>query len=269
MRLALHPATSGGDKDLMGDYCKYLRVNELFYQLHDVPSYRDGALDDIEALKCLQENYSAVGLKFSALNDFLPNDPAALRSRCEGLLSTLDLMADAQVKTLILFVLQDESEEIWAGLTDLYKALVPKAQSLGVKIATHGHWCEGHIAYNRKTIERIINIDPSPANGMCLCAGCYHQAGDDPAAMIKDMPERIHSVHIRDTSLTGGCDLQELPLGAGSVNIPQVISALIEINYTGLIIPEHLSTVNIQQHMEVTHAHAVGYLQGIIDGLVG
>ena len=263
MRVALHPATCGYNLDLLADYCRYLGVKDLFYQLHDILGYRDGGLDDPEALLSLQDSYAKAGLKLSALNDFLPNTPDELDRRREGLLGTLEQMAAARVETLILFVLQEDKPELPGPLEGLYKALIPRAGSLGVKLATHGHWCEGHIAHNLRTVKRIINSDPSPANGICLCAGCYWQAGDDPAAVIREIPDRIHCVHIRDTNQRGSCELEELPLGAGSVPIRETLAALSEIGYRGLVIPEHLSSVNAQANMEVTHAHAVGYLGGI------
>lgn len=264
MRIALHPATVGGDVKLLQDYCRYMEVRDLFYQLHDVPGYDNGTLRDPSALVDLQDGFRDVGLRISAINDFLPGDPDAIGARAENLLQTLELLAEAEIETLILFALQEESTGVRASLEKLYKAIVPHAQRLGVKIATHGHWCPGHIAYNQKTASKFIDISPEPANGICMCAGCFYQAGDDPAGVVQSMPARIHCVHIRDTSLLGGCELEELPLGAGRVPIAEVLSALRDIDYQGLVIPEHLSMVAAQANMEVTHAHAVGYLQGVL-----
>lgn len=264
MRLALHPAICGWDRDLVADYCRYMGVTDLFYHLHDVEGYRDGGLDDPDALVRLQHGFREVGLRLSALNEFLPEAPARIESRCEGLLTSLEAMSRAGIETLIVFVLQEESDELWGPLESFYRALVPRAEELGLRIATHGHWSEGHIAYDRRTLRRIIDLAPLPANGICLCAGCCCQVGDDAAAIVREMPERIHCVHIRDTSFVGGSQLEELPLGAGRVPIAEVMSALRQVGYGGVVIPEHLSTISAQTNMEVTHAHAVGYLRGII-----
>jgi mannonate dehydratase len=269
MRLALHPATCGGDVDLMADYCRYMGVRDLFYQLHDVEGYRDGGFETPDAIMQLVEQFRAVGLKISAANDFLPNSPDELERRRGGLVSTVDLLARAGIETLILFDLQPQQDDLWESLRRLYTELVPRADAAGVKIATHSHWCEGHIAYNAATMKHIIEIAPEPANGICLCAGCSYQAGDSPAEIVRQMPERIHCVHIRDTSAVGGCDLEERPLGSGGVPIRETLAALMDVGYTGLVIPEHLSTVRAQANMEVTHAHAVGYLQGIMSALQG
>jgi len=226
MRLALHPAICGWDIELMADYCRYMGVTDLFYQLHDVEGYKEGGFEDAGALGRL---------------------------------------AGAGLETLILFVLQPQSDELWKAVSALYKSLVPRAEAAGVKIASHGHWCEGHLAYNRGTLQRIIDLAPEPANAICLCAGCFYQAGDDPTAIVRAMPDRIHCVHIRDTSLRGGCDLEELPLGAGAVPIANTIRALKDTGYNGLVIPEHLSTLRAQANMETTHAHALGCIRGILD----
>lgn len=267
MRLALHPAVVGDDIGLLADYCRYMGVRDLFYQLHDVPGYNNGALSDPDKLMKLQDSFMDAGLRISAINDFLPSDPASIEARARNLRGTIELLGKAEIGTLILFVLQEESDEVRVSLERLYKEIVTKAQAHGVRIATHGHWCPGHIAYNKETVTKLIEIAPQPANGVCLCAGCYYQAGDDPAELIRSMPERIHCVHIRDTSLMGGCDLEELPLGVGRVPIVDVMKALRDIDYQGLVIPEHLSMVSAQANMEVTHAHAVGYLQGILSSI--
>jgi D-mannonate dehydratase len=264
MRMALHPAICGWDMDLMADYCRYMGVTDLFYQLHDVAGYRDGGFQDTMAIQRLSDDYRTAGLKLSAVNDFLPDTAEALERRRDGLAATIEPLAQAGVETLILFVLQPESDELWAPIAGLYETLVPRAQSAGIKIATHGHWCAGHLAYNRSTLQRIIDCSPEPANGICLCAGCFHQAGEDPAAIVREMPGRIHCVHIRDTSFVGGCDLEELPLGSGTVPIVETLRALAEINYGGLIMPEHLSSPKAQANMETTHAHAAGYIHGIL-----
>ena len=267
MRIGLHPAICGWDVDLTADYCRYMGVTDLFYQLHDVEGYQDGGFEDAGAIDRLSAKFKAAGLRLSAVNDFLPDTVEAIERRCDGLTATIDLLARAGVETLILFVLQSESDELWMSIAGLYETLVPRAQSAGIKIATHGHWCSGHLAYNRETLQRIIDCSPGPANGICLCAGCFHQAGEDPAAIVREMPDRIHCAHIRDTSLVGGCELEELPLGSGTVPSASTLRALVDIGYGGLIIPEHLSSVKAQSNMETTHAHAVGYIRGILKAM--
>ena len=267
MKLALHPGIRGPNLDMMADLTRYLRVEDLFYDLHCVEGYRDGALADAGALDQLQDRFGAVGLRLSVLYDSLPDTVEALEKRREGLLVTLELLARAHVNTLVLFVLQEESGTLMRPLEELYKAIVPKAEALGIKVATHAHWCEGHIAYNRETIQRIIEFAPQPSNGICLCTGCYFQAGDDVPAMIREMPDRIHCVHIRDTKLRGGCKFEELPFGAGLVPIPEIMRALVDIRYDGIIIPEHMAPIKDELYAEASVAHAVGYLQGILNAL--
>lgn len=267
MKLALHPGIRGPKPDMMADLARYLRVEDLFYDLHCVEGYQDGSLTDTRALDQLQKRFGDFGLRLSVLYDSLPDTVEALEKRRKGLLGTLELLARAHVNTLVLFVLQEDSSALMRPLEELYKAVVPRAEALGIKIATHAHWCEGHIAYNRETIQRIIEFAPGSSNGICLCTGCYFQAGDDVPAMIRDMPDRIHCVHIRDTTQMGGCEFEELPFGAGLVPIPEIIRALVEIRYDGIVIPEHMSPIKDELYAEASVAHAIGYLQGILSAL--
>ena len=264
MKLALHPGIRGPNLEMMADFCRYLRVEDLFYDLHCIESYQDGGLANPSALDQLQERFGSFGLRLSVLYDSLPDTVEALEKRREGLLGTLELLARARVNTLVLFMLQEDSSALMRPLEELYKAVVPRAEALGIKIATHAHWCEGHIAYNRKTVQRIIEFAPQPSNGICLCTGCYFQAGDDVIAMIREMPDRIHCMHIRDTTLRGGCDFEELAFGAGLAPIPGIMRALAEVGYDGIVIPEHMAPIKDELYAEASVAHAVGYLQGIM-----
>lgn len=263
MRIALHPAVVGSNPETMSDYCGYLGVRELFYHLHDLPGYQGGLLTLPDALNSLCLKYAQFGLRFTAVNEFLPNEVDEIARRSETLPVTLEMLAREHIETLIVFVLQPDSEEIAEALKKLYRSLVDKADKIGVKIATHGHWCDGHLVWNFQTIQKIIEFAPGPSNGICLCTGCFYQAGDDVPLIIRQMPERIHAVHVRDTRIRGGRDLEEMPLGAGAVPIREIFRALKDVGYDGIIIPEHLGTVQAQTNMEVTHAHAVGYLQGM------
>ncbi|MCL6628614.1 MAG: TIM barrel protein [Armatimonadetes bacterium] len=263
MRIVLHPAVVGSNPEMVGDYCKYLGVTELFYHLHDVVGYQGGLLTVPDALNRLCVEYAHFGLRFSAVNEFLPNEVDGIERRCETLPITLEMLAREHIETLIVFVLHTDSEEIARALKKLYRILVDKADKIGVKIATHGHWCDGHVVWNFRTMQKIIEFAPGSSNGICLCTGCSYQAGDDVPLIIRQMSKRIHAVHVRDTTLSAGCDLEEMALGTGAVPIREIFRALKDVGYDGIIIPEHLGTVQAQANMEVTHAHAIGYLQGM------
>jgi sugar phosphate isomerase/epimerase len=246
MKIALHPAVCGGDLGLLADYCRYLGVADLFYHLHDVEGYRDGALADPRAVQRLQDRFGAAGLRLSALNLFLPDDAETLAARRDRLPDTLDAIAAAGVETVIVFALQEDGADTWTALADLYRDLVPRAQSLGIRLATHGHWHPGHLVFNRATAERLIAVAPAPCHGICLCLGCYHQAGDDVVALVGELADRIHCVHVRDTALVGESRIDEGPLGCGTVPLREALLALRDVGYDGLVIPEHLGAVAAQ-----------------------
>lgn len=73
--------------------------------------------------------------------------------------------------------------------------------------------------------------------GIGLCPDTAHLAagGGDPGAIIRRYGDRMPYVHLKDLSTADGAFL---PLGAGDLDMPDVMAALDEVGYTGWITVE-------------------------------
>ena len=83
---------------------------------------------------------------------------------------------------------------------------------------------------------------PSPNNGVTYCQGmCL--IGEDPHTPVETWGmDKIFFAHARNQVRTGPClmDHDEAPLEDGDVDMASCVRALVESNYDGVIVPEHL-----------------------------
>jgi inosose dehydratase len=121
--------------------------------------------------------------------------------------------------------IQDEDyRRLGAGL----ERVVEIAQRVGLVPSFHPHL--GTMAIAPKQIARVfeqtsINFCPDTAH---LQAG-----GGDPAELIRTYADRIRYVHLKDFK-----DGQFLPLGKGTQDLDDILTALREMNYDGWLLVE-------------------------------
>ena len=113
----------------------------------------------------------------------------------------------------------DEAKACWEGLIDIYRELIPVAESCGVGIGNHslhrllkdgvreravsaGVRIEDYGSYTAegwggpflvdtwKELDRLVNAVPSPSNGITMCTGMDIPGGDVPA-LVKAFAGKI------------------------------------------------------------------------------
>src|SRR6185295_18283833 len=98
-----------------------------------------------------------------------------------------------------------DERSLWANLKYFLERVVPVAEEAGVKLAMHpddppissfrGH---AQIMSSVAGFERLVELVPSDANGMCFCQGTFAEIGVDIPATIRRFARHIHYVHFRD-----------------------------------------------------------------------
>ena len=82
----------------------------------------------------------------------------------------------------------------------------------------------------------------SPANGITFCTGSL---GADPTndlpTMIREIGHRINFVHFRNVKYLGEHRFEETahPSVAGSLDMAELMQALVDVGYEGVIRPDH------------------------------
>ena len=141
-------------------------------------------------------------------------------------------------------------EGLWANLERFLKAVIPVAESCGVKMAIHPDdppyaiFGLPRIITCEENLDRLLRIVDSSANCLCLCTGSLGCAAfNDVAAMVRKYSSmgRIAFMHIRNVQrLEDGSFEERAHLSAcGSLDIYEIVKALVETGFDGYVRPDH------------------------------
>lgn len=130
-----------------------------------------------------------------------------------------------------------------------------------IKLAIHNHGPEDpHFKSPTEVWEAIESVDPRI--GLCIDVGHTFRAGEDPAEAMRKYKTRLYDCHFKDVSDPHGKSAKaEVEVGRGVMNIPVMLTALLEIKYAGHLGFEHEKT---PEDPIPGVAESVGYTKGVL-----
>jgi mannonate dehydratase len=160
--------------------------------------------------------------------------------------------------------------------------VLPIAEAAGVKLAVHPDdpplaqvGGVPRILNTVQDFDRLLDLAPSPANGITLCQGNFAMMTPDLPGTIRRFGEqgKIFFVHFRDVRGTAG-DFQETFHDDGQTALLACLRAYRDIGYSGLLRPDHVPTLageaNDAPGYEVLgRLHAIGYIRGLSEAVYG
>jgi mannonate dehydratase len=118
-------------------------------------------------------------------------------------------------------------------------------------------------------IKRFAQLYDSPYHGFNLCLGSTAEGLKDPRTeilpIIKWVGERkqIFNIHLRN--IKGGWNnFQEVYPDNGDMDFVSIVKALREVDYDGMVMPDHIPQHDDPASGLQGHAFAFGYIKGII-----
>lgn len=140
-------------------------------------------------------------------------------------------------------------EEMWSNIEYFLKAVVPVAEEAGVRLALHPNDPPAPLSRGSGQImgtvagwKRLIEIVPSPANGITFDCGVTREMGEDPVEACRYFAsrKRINHMHFRNVRVGKPYEkYTEVFLDEGQVDMFGVMKELVRQKYTGVIYPEH------------------------------
>jgi mannonate dehydratase len=140
-------------------------------------------------------------------------------------------------------------EQMWSNITYFLKAVVPVAEEAGVRLALHPNdppapvsRGSGQIMATLAGWKRLIEIVPSPANGITYDCGVTRELGEDPVEVCRyfGTRDRINHVHFRNVRVRKPYEqYTEVFPDEGQVNMFEVMRELVRLKYPRWIYPEH------------------------------
>jgi mannonate dehydratase len=167
-------------------------------------------------------------------------------------------------------------DELWDNYTYFIRKVVPVAEEAGVYIGIHpddptGFEMGGIPRCIFGTFDgyvRALEIANSPNIGVCLCVGSWIEGGERTGKHVVDAirhfagQKKLFKVHFRNVSAPLPEGFVETFPDDGYVDMAQVMRALVESNYTGAVISDHLP--NMIGGRRSSEAFALGYMRALI-----
>lgn len=170
------------------------------------------------------------------------------------------------------------AEKMWANLEYFLKAVVPEAERLGINLAVHPddppvESLRGiaRILTSFEAFKRVIELVPSPVNGMTMCQGSFGAMGEDPLAVIEYFGTRgkLFFAHFRD--IRGDkYDFVETFHDDGPTDMYACMKKYAEVGFDGCIRPDHVPAMigEANEHpgySTMGNLFAIGYMRGLME----
>lgn len=142
-----------------------------------------------------------------------------------------------------------DHEKMYANYKYFLDAVIPTCERYDVKLAVHPDdpafdlfgW--PRVVSSKEGIQQVLDLNPSPCNGLCLCLGSFSsRRGNDAVDAVKTFMDRIHFSHVRNIRFTDQ-DGSFFEVGhrasEGDVDTVGIMKAYAEADYQGYIRPDH------------------------------
>ena len=167
-------------------------------------------------------------------------------------------------------------DKLWEALEYFLKAVVPVAEEAGVQLAMHPDDPPlspirglGRIMRSIDNYQRLLDLHPSPMNGIALCQGNFTLMTDDlPAAIRKfGKQKKVFFVHFRDVRGTPE-KFVEVFHDEGKTNMLACMEAYRDIGFEGVLRPDHVPTMEGDSnenagYSSIGRLFAIGYIKGL------
>ncbi|MEP6851410.1 MAG: mannonate dehydratase [bacterium] len=238
---------------------------------------RDAEIDTVVELL---ENMGRLGIStwcYEWMTDFnWLRTSTAIHSRGGSLVSGYDhaLMADAPPTELGPI----SEDELWESLEYFLRRVVPVAERAGVQLAMHPDDPPlspirgvARIMNSVDNYRRLLELVPSPVNGITLCRGNFRLMTDDIPAAIREFgrQDKILFVHLRDVRGTPD-NFEETWHDDGTTDLYECLRAYREVGYEGVLRPDHVPSLFGESNERPGYSvlgrlFAVGYIRGLQD----
>ena len=173
-------------------------------------------------------------------------------------------------------------DDVYERITYLLDRILPVAEEYDVKLANHiadpptpaGY--RGITRWNSpdvfEGIKRFAKLSDSPSHGFNLCLGSVASGLKDPKTeilpIIKWVGDRnqIFNIHMRN--IRGGWNnFQEVYPDNGDMDLAEVVRALRDVGYSGMIMPDHVPEHKDPDSGSQGRAFAFGYIIALIQAV--
>ena len=169
-------------------------------------------------------------------------------------------------------------EEQWDNLKYFLERVVPVAEEANVKLAMHPDDPPlspirgvARIMSSVENYQKLIDLVPSPVNGIGLCQGNFALMTDNLPDVIRHFgrQEKIFFVHFRD--VRGRPEkFSEAFHDDGQTDMAACIRAYRDVGYEGVARPDHfpkMGDAGFEDKHSMARLFAIGYMKGLLEAV--
>lgn len=167
-------------------------------------------------------------------------------------------------------------DQLWENLEYFLQRVLPVAEQCNVKLAMHPDDPPlspirgvSRIMRSVENFQRLLDLAPSPMNGITLCQGNFTLMTDDLPGVIRHFGQqrKIFFVHFRDVLGTPE-RFVETWHDAGKTDMLACMQAYRGIGFDGVLRPDHVPTVEGDSNANAGYSsfgrlYAIGYIRGL------
>jgi len=164
-------------------------------------------------------------------------------------------------------------EQLWARLKDFLDALIPVAEEAGVVLAAHPDdppmpTIRGtpRLVYQPSLYQRLIDLKPSPSNGLEFCLGSLAEMTEGVIYDVVDTYSRQNKVaYIHFRNVRGKVPYyRETFVDEGDIDMFRVVQILKKNSFEGVLIPDHAPQMSCSAPWHAGMAFALGYMKAAL-----
>ena len=167
-------------------------------------------------------------------------------------------------------------EQLWTNLKSFLEIVVPVAEEAGVQLAMHPDDPPlsplrgmARIMRSVENFQKLLDLVPSPVNGIGLCQGNFTLMTDDLPGVIRHFGEqrKIFFVHFRDVRGTPEKFVETFH-DEGQTDMAACMRAYRDVGFDGVCRPDHVPTMEGDSNDQPSYSSigrlfAIGYLKGL------
>jgi len=171
-------------------------------------------------------------------------------------------------------------EQMWDNLTYFLERVIPVAEKWNVKMAAHPDDPPisplrgiARILTSADNFRRLMNIAPSPVNGITFCQANFRAMGENIYDLAREFCEqgKVFFVHFRDIEGTAK-RFHETFHDNGPTDMAKMLEIYSRAGFSGPIRPDHAPTLSGESEESRGYGmqgkvFAFGYMIGIMDAL--
>lgn len=187
--------------------------------------------------------------------------------------------ADAKQEPPLTLAGPVDADMYWERITHFLKRIVPVAEEHKVRLACHpqdpgmprGRGWRGveTVLGSVDGLKRFVSIAESPYHGLNFCQGTVSEMLEKPGEQIFDVirhfgeRRKIFNVHFRNIS-GGFLNFRETFIDDGDVDMLKAMRVYKDVGYDGMMMPDHVPTVEGDLDRLQGFAFAFGYIKALI-----